>query len=58
VSGVPEIGPVQSALAMVRRFVSETTGKPASDDEIADALKRYFVLKEIADHIEMRRAGQ
>jgi citrate synthase len=50
--------PIDRSLAHVRQFVAETTGEAPSDDEIADALRRYFVLKEIADHIEMRRSGE
>ena len=32
------------AVETIRRFVGEVTGYTPSDEEIADALKRYFVL--------------
>lgn len=43
------------AIDVIRHFVTETTGEPPTDPEIADALRRYFVLKEIMEHIEMIR---
>lgn len=43
------------ALAAVRRFVEETTGMPPTPEELARALKRYFVLKEIKESVEMDR---
>lgn len=43
------------ALNALEKFVVETTGKAPSPDEMARAIKRYFVLKEIKDHIEMER---
>ena len=46
---------IREALQTVRRFITETTGKPPTDQEIADALKRYFVLNEIKAHILMVR---
>ena len=48
---------IQAALDRVRHYVAQVTGEAAADGEIADALGRYFVLKEIADHIEMLRSG-
>ncbi len=50
--------PIQTAIDRVRHFVVQVTGEPASDAEIADALGRYFVLKEIADHILMARSAK
>jgi hypothetical protein len=50
--------PLDRSLAQVRRFVAETTGETPTDEEIADALGRYFVMKEIADHIAMLRRGE
>ena len=47
--------PLDDALAVVERFVAEVTGRTPTSDEIAAALRRYFVLKEITDHIEMDR---
>ncbi len=43
------------ALGTVRHFLAETTGREPAPEEIADALKRYFVLKEIREHIDMIR---
>jgi hypothetical protein len=43
------------AIGRIRHFVAETTGKAPTDEELADALKRYFVLNEIKDHILMIR---
>ena len=45
------------ALATVEHFIAETTGKEPTQQEIADALKRYFVLNEIKAHIVMVREG-
>jgi hypothetical protein len=47
--------PVWEAVQVVRGFVAETTGQAPTDTEIADALKRYFVLNEIKEHILMIR---
>jgi hypothetical protein len=49
---------IDQSLAQVRRFVAETTGTTPTDEELADALGRYFVMKEIADHIAMARRGE
>ena len=46
---------ILKALQTIRRFIIETTGKAPTDEEIADALKRYFVLNEIKTHILMDR---
>ncbi len=43
------------ALQAVSKFIAETTGHPPTQAEIARAIKRYFVLKEIKEHIEMER---
>lgn len=48
---------IDLALERVREFVTQISGEAPADEEIADALRRYFVLKEIADHIEMVRRG-
>jgi hypothetical protein len=53
----PDATPIERSLDRVRRFVAETTGAAPTDAEIADALGRYFVMKEIADHIAMVRRG-
>ena len=46
---------ILEAIQTVKRFIAETTGKEPTDEEIADALKRYFVLNEIKEHILMVR---
>jgi hypothetical protein len=51
----PKIPRLEEALATIERFVTETTGQPPSEAELADALQRYFVLNEIKGHIEMLR---
>lgn len=50
--------PIPEAVETVRRFITETTGQAPSDQEIADALKRYFVLNEIKAHILMTRNSE
>lgn len=46
------------ALESLAKFIAETTGQAPSQGEMARAIKRYFVLKEIKDHIEMEREAQ
>jgi hypothetical protein len=46
---------IKAAIETIENFVKETTGKAPTPEEIASALKRYFVLKEIGDHIKMSR---
>ncbi len=46
---------LEDALETVHDFVTRITGQAPTQDEIADALKRYFVLNEIKDHIIMQR---
>ena len=43
------------ALNTVSEFIRQVTGTEATQSEIADALKRYFVLNEIKEHIVMSR---
>jgi len=43
------------ALDTVADFIRQVTGVEPTPAEIADALTRYFVLKEIKDHILMMR---
>lgn len=45
------------AFAKVSDYIANTTGTAATQEEMADALGRYFVLQEIKEHIEMRRDG-
>lgn len=51
-------GPIAEAWTAIAEYVTEITGTAPSNDEIARALKRYFVLKEITDHILMEREGE
>lgn len=43
------------ALVAVENFILETTGQKPTQQEIANALKRYFVLNEIKGHVVMER---
>jgi len=45
------------AIQALKYFIAETTGKEPTDEEITDALKRYFVLNEIKEHILMLRSN-
>ena len=45
------------ALDTVSDFIHQVTGVEPTPAEIADALTRYFVMKEIKDHIVMLREG-
>ena len=45
------------ALETVGSFITETTAQKPTQQEIANALKRYFVLNEIKAHILMVRSG-
>jgi hypothetical protein len=51
-------GPIPEAIETIRHFIAETTGQAPDDREIADALRRYFVLNEIRAHILMNRTGE
>jgi len=46
---------LEEALETVDTFITETTGQEPTQQEIANALKRYFVLNEIKGHIVMER---
>ena len=46
---------IDQAITKIQTFVKQTAGIEPSLSEIADALQRYFVLKEIKDHIVMAR---
>ncbi len=41
------------AINTIINFVTETTGRAPTQTELAGALKRYFVMNEIKDHIFM-----
>ena len=43
------------ALKFIENFIAETTGQKPTPQELANALKRYFVLNEIKAHIVMER---
>jgi hypothetical protein len=49
---------LMQALETVEEFVEQITGQAPTQKEMASALKRYFVLNEIMEHIEMDRQGQ
>jgi hypothetical protein len=44
------------AIGTIQDFVKEVAGQEATQDEIAHALTRYFVLNEIKDFIELQRS--
>lgn len=44
------------AIGTIQNFIKEVTGLEATQDEIAQALTRYFVLNEIKDFIELQRS--
>ena len=44
-----------AAVRKIETFVEQTTGEPPTVDELAPALTKYFVLKEIKEYIEMER---
>ncbi len=46
---------IHEAIVKIQTFVSEVAGFEPSQTEIGAALQRYFVLKEINDHIVMAR---
>ncbi|MGB5986774.1 MAG: hypothetical protein WBG37_15825 [Desulfobacterales bacterium] len=44
---------IQEALDTIIHFIRETRRIDPTPEQLAAALKRYFVLKEIADHIDL-----
>jgi len=46
---------IMESVEIIQNFIEKTTGQKASHEEIAGALKRYFVLREIGEHIRMVR---
>lgn len=46
---------IKEAVETIQNFVKEIKGFSPTQEEIADALKRYFVLKEIAENIGLDR---
>ncbi|MBI9084935.1 MAG: hypothetical protein JEZ11_15185 [Desulfobacterales bacterium] len=49
---------IRDAVATITHYVTEVTGQKPTQPEIARALKRYFVLKEISDHIVAQWNGE
>lgn len=49
---------VKEAIQTMQNFVKEVTGEYPTQEEIAKALKKYFVLKEIADYISLERENR
>lgn len=45
--------PLIDALEAIMTFIKKTTGRTPNQVELAKALKRYFVMNEIKDHIFM-----
>ena len=45
------------AIEAIINFITETTGVAPTPEELSGALKRYFVMNEIKDHIIMVRKG-
>lgn len=43
------------AIHTIENFVGEVTGTPPTQPELAQCLKRYFILKEILDQIVWER---
>ncbi len=43
------------AIEKIETYIEQTTGTRPTQQEMADALSRYFVLKEIGDFIQMTR---
>ncbi len=48
---------IMEAVEVIRNYVSAVKGRTPANAEIAQALKRYFVLKEIADGIDLPEEG-
>lgn len=48
---------LKQALAGIDDFILKSTGLRASQEQIAKALTRYFVLNEILEFIKMDREG-
>lgn len=46
---------LDAAIATIKHYVAQVSGSEPTDEELARALTRYFVLKEINDHIVMQR---
>ncbi len=49
---------IDAAIEDVCNYVGDVTGKRATKNEVAAALKKYFVLNEIKDFIVLMREEQ
>ena len=49
---------IKDALGTVEHFIKKVTGEEATQEQIAKALKSYFVLNEIKDYIEIIRESE
>ena len=55
----PSLEPcIEQAVAKIQAYVKQVAGFEPRQAEIAEALQRYFVLKEINDHIVMARENR
>lgn len=43
------------AIGNLNDYITQTTGQAPTQEELAQALSKYFVLKEIREFIEMSR---
>jgi len=48
---------VAAAVKKIEDYVTQSTGQKPTPEELADAMTRYFVLKEILAFIQMSRGG-
>ena len=46
------------AIRNIEDYITQTTGTPPAPEEIAAALSKYFVLKEILGFVELSRQGK
>jgi hypothetical protein len=46
---------IAEALVTVQKYIKYTTGRKATDTEIANTLKSYFILNEIGNQIKYQR---
>ena len=46
---------ITDALMTVKKYVKYTTGREATQDEVAETLKSYFILNEIGNQIRYQR---
>ncbi len=44
-----------AAVRKIESFITQTTGRAPSPEELASAMTRYFVLNEILEFIQMTR---